>query len=93
MILGGKKVSSDPRNLVHSQKRRRPLQIRMYREAAKQGQVPAAGVVPSPQGHQVVTGTGFSSKQEQKYCHALLQGIFLTQGLNPGLLHCMQIDA
>ena len=21
-------------------------------------------------------------------CHALLQGIFLTQGLNPGLLHC-----
>ena len=24
-------------------------------------------------------------------CHALLQGIFLTQGLNPGLLHCRQI--
>ena len=23
-------------------------------------------------------------------CHALLQGIFLTQGLNPGLLHCRQ---
>ena len=22
--------------------------------------------------------------------HSLLQGIFLTQGLNPGLLHCMQ---
>ena len=21
-------------------------------------------------------------------CHVLLQGIFLTQGLNPGLLHC-----
>ena len=21
-------------------------------------------------------------------CHSLLQGIFLTQGLNPGLLHC-----
>ena len=21
-------------------------------------------------------------------CHALLQGIFLTQGSNPGLLHC-----
>ena len=24
-------------------------------------------------------------------CHALLQGIFLTQGLNSGLLHCRQI--
>ena len=24
-------------------------------------------------------------------CHTLLQGIFLTQGLNPGLLHCRQI--
>ena len=23
-------------------------------------------------------------------CHSLLQGIFLTQGLNPGLLHCRQ---
>ena len=24
-------------------------------------------------------------------CHALLQGIFSTQGLNPGLSHCRQI--
>ena len=24
-------------------------------------------------------------------CHALLKGIFLTRGLNPGLLHCRQI--
>jgi len=24
-------------------------------------------------------------------CHFLLQGIFLTKGLNPGLLHCRQI--
>ena len=24
-------------------------------------------------------------------CHALPQGIFLTQGSNPGLLHCRQI--
>ena len=24
-------------------------------------------------------------------CHALLQGIFLSQGLNPGLLHCRRI--
>ena len=31
----------------------------------------------------------------QEYCavssHSLLQGIFLTQGSNPGLLHCRQI--
>ena len=26
-------------------------------------------------------------------CHAFLQGIFPTQGLNPGLLHCRQIDS
>ena len=31
---------------------------------------------------QVNTGLG---------CHVLLQGIFPTQGLNPGLLHCRQI--
>ena len=24
-------------------------------------------------------------------CHGLLQGIFLTQGVNPGLPHCRQI--
>jgi len=24
-------------------------------------------------------------------CHALLQGIFPTQGLNPSLLHCRQM--
>ena len=24
-------------------------------------------------------------------CHAFLQGVFSTQGLNPGLLHCRQI--
>ena len=24
-------------------------------------------------------------------CYSLLQGIFLTQGSNPGLLHCRQI--
>ena len=25
------------------------------------------------------------------HCHFLLQGIFLTQGSNPGLLHCRQM--
>ena len=30
-------------------------------------------------------------KKPRVGCHSLLQGIFLTQGLNPGLLHCQQI--
>ena len=29
-----------------------------------------------------------SGKNTRVGCHSLLQGIFLTQGLNPGLLHC-----
>ena len=34
---------------------------------------------------------GFPSKSTGVGCHFLLQGIFLTQELNPGLLHCRQI--
>ena len=30
-------------------------------------------------------------KNTEVSSHSLLQGIFLTQGLNPGLLHCRQI--
>ena len=30
-------------------------------------------------------------KNNEVGCHSLLQGIFLTQGLNPGLPHCRQI--
>ena len=33
----------------------------------------------------------FSGKNTGVGCHFLLQGIFLTQGLNSGLLHCRQI--
>ena len=33
----------------------------------------------------------FLSKNTGVDCYFLLQGIFLTQGLNPGLLHCRQI--
>ena len=32
-----------------------------------------------------------SPKNTRVGCHSLLQGIFLTQGSNPGLLHCRQI--
>ena len=34
---------------------------------------------------------GFPSKNTGVGCHFLLQGIFLTQGLNPVLLHCRWI--
>ena len=34
---------------------------------------------------------GLSSKNTGVVCHALLQGIFLTQGWNLSLLHCRQI--
>ena len=34
---------------------------------------------------------GFSRQEYWSGCHSLLQGIFLTRGLNSGLLHCRQI--
>ena len=37
--------------------------------------------------HQAPPSMGFSRQD----CHFLLQGIFLTQGLNPGLPHCRQM--
>ena len=40
---------------------------------------------------QVALSMGFSSKNTGVGCHSLYQGIFPTQGLNPGLLHCRQI--
>ena len=33
----------------------------------------------------------FHGKKTGVGCHSLLQGIFLTQGSNPGLLHCRWI--
>ena len=33
---------------------------------------------------------GFSRQEYWSGCHFLPQGIFPTQGLNPGLLHCRQ---
>ena len=41
--------------------------------------------------HQAPLSMGFSSKSTQVGCHALLQGVFPTQGSNPGLQHCKQI--
>ena len=39
---------------------------------------------------QVPPSMGFSNSNTGVGCHCLLQGIFPTQGLNPGLLHCRQ---
>ena len=40
---------------------------------------------------QAPLSVGFSSENIRVGCHSLLQGIFPTQGLSPGLLHCRQI--
>ena len=34
---------------------------------------------------------GFSKQESWSGCHFLFQGIFLTLGSNPGLLHCRRI--
>ena len=41
--------------------------------------------------HQAPLSTGFSRQESRVGWHALLQGIFPTQGSNPGLQHCRQI--
>ena len=41
--------------------------------------------------HQAPLSMEFPSKNTGVGCHPLLQGIFLTQGSNLGLLHCRQI--
>ena len=40
--------------------------------------------------HRAPLSMGFSSQEYWSGCHALLQGIFPTQGSNPGLPHCRQ---
>ena len=41
--------------------------------------------------HQAPLSMGFTRQEYGWGCHFLLQGIFSTQGSNPGLLHCRQI--
>ena len=41
--------------------------------------------------HQALCPWAFLGKNTRMVCHFLLQEIFLTQGSNPGLLHCRQI--
>ena len=47
-------------------------------------------VTPRTVAHRAPLSMGFS-RQEYWNCHSLLQGIFPTQGLKPGLPHCRQI--
>ena len=46
---------------------------------------------PSTVAQEAPLSMGFSSKNVGVGWHFLLQGIFPTQGFNPGLLHCRQI--
>ena len=48
-------------------------------------------VIPWTVARQAPLSMGFSSKKTGMGCDSLLQGIFPTQGSNPGLLHCKQI--
>ena len=41
--------------------------------------------------HQAPPSTWILQKNTRVGCHAFLQGIFPSQGSNPGLLHCRQI--
>ena len=45
----------------------------------------------SPPGSSVLSSENFPDKKTGVCCHVLLQGIFPTEGLNLGLLHCRQI--
>ena len=48
-------------------------------------------VIPWTVAHQAPLSVGFSRQEYWNGLHVLLQGIFLTQGLNLGLLLCRQI--
>ena len=47
--------------------------------------------IPWTVAHQAHLSMGFPKQGYWVGCHFLLQGIFLTQESNPGLLHCKQI--
>ena len=47
--------------------------------------------IPRTLVHQVLCPWNSPGKNTGVGCHSLLQGIFPTQGLNPGLLHCRRI--
>ena len=48
-------------------------------------------VTPWTVAHQAPLSMGIFQTRILEGCHALLQGLFPTQGSNPGLLYCRQI--
>ena len=48
-------------------------------------------VTPWTAAHRLLCPWNSPGKNAEVGCHALLQGIFPAQGLNPGLLYCRQI--
>jgi len=48
-------------------------------------------VVPWTVAHQAPLSMEFSRQEYWSSCHAFIQGIFLTHGSHPGILHCRQI--
>ena len=64
----------------------------MYGGGGLVAQSPPAVVLATPWtvALQVALSMGFPGKSTGVGCHFLLQGIFLTQGSNSGLLHCRQ---
>ena len=53
----------------------------------------SGSVTPRTLAHQTPLSMEFSSKNAEVGSHSLLQGIFPTQGLNPGLPHCATQEA
>ena len=52
---------------------------------------PASPMSPALHADSLLTEPSGKLKNIGVDCQSILQGIFLTQGLNPGLLHCKQI--
>ena len=69
----------------------RSMGLREYiRERKKVAQSCQTLAIPSTVAHQAPQSMGFSRQEYWSGLHFLLQGIFPTQGSNPGLPHCRQ---
>ena len=64
-----------------------PACCAVFSRSVMSNSLQAPGLWPS----RLLCSWGFSRQEHWSGFHALLQGIFPTQGLNPGLPHCRQI--
>ena len=70
----------------------RSMGLREYiRERKKVAQSCQTLAIPSTVAHQAPQSMGFSRQEYWSGLHFLLQGIFPTQGSNPGFPHCRQV--